>query len=352
MLRTLAYVVAGILCASCFTARKDDLSGTYMGWMFMDGSYVASDGSLGVKDRLTLKGDGTYSYELVSTAMAQVTVTASGKFKRSGENLLLTGTMTATGTDGATSGSQSGPHTLELHLENGMLARSDATGVPFYYRKEGTGPPPVPEKLRLQPSEPDALALVEKVEKTYASLKSYSDTGTIKSGGGGFAAKDAKFTTAFERPSKFRFVATNLEGGKEFERTEITWDGKTCWWYSTEFGETTERPLGNALSISSVTYAYADFVTELLLPVEMRSSRLLEKYPEATLLPDETISGKLCAVLKLKKKDSFATTLWIDKVSNLVMRISEDLRGVTVNLSPKANPTLSTDDFRRVARKE
>ncbi len=345
MRRLAKTLIAFFSCFGC-SAPTSELAGRYVGWMFMDGEYIASDGTMGTSESLTLRADSTYAYEMQSSFMGPMSVKAEGKFERAGESLELKGTMTARARDGQKESTESGPHRLSLKLENGMLTYKDGKGDAYFFRREGTGPPPSPPELKLKASDPAAVALLRKVEKTYASLKTYLDTGTVKSQGGGFVAKDARFRTLFERPSKFRFEASQLVDGREFDRTEVTWDGSTCWWYTTEFGETTERPLGNALGIVSLTFGpEANLVPPLLMPDAFRGSGLAEIYPEISLLPDENLGDRACAVLQLRSKGAYATKLWIDKSTNMIVRLYEDLRDVTVTFEPSPNTRIEAAEF-------
>ncbi|MBA3725479.1 MAG: hypothetical protein H0W86_03275 [Armatimonadetes bacterium] len=357
-MRSIAVFVALLACLGCsapdnldstpgIAGQTSGIAGTYVGWMFMDGRFTPTDGSLGVSQKLILRPNNSYTFQMESTAMMQASVKAQGTYSRTGDDLRLTGTMTSFMDDGYKKGSRSGPHQMSLRIENDMLAMRDGKNDPFYFRKVGTGPPPIPPELQLEESDSAALALLRKVEKTYASLLSYMDAGTVKSGGGGFVAKDAKFRTLFQRPSKFRFEASQFDGGKEFDRVEITWNGGAkCWWYTTEFGETADRPLANAMSIAAVNFGpEIDLVPPLLLPDAFRGATLAEQYPEVTLLKDEMIDGRECSVLGLKSKGTDVTKLWIDKKNHMILRLYEELREVIVTFKPSTNAQLKPAMF-------
>ena len=255
--------------------------------------------------------------------------------------------MATTTDDGYKKGTETGPHHLKLKLENGMLMGKDGKNDPYYYRKEGTGPPPLPTQLQLKPSDDAAVALIEKVEKTYASLRSLKVTGTVQSQGGGFVAKNANFRLLFQSPSQFRFEASVLLGSNgETDENQITWDGGAkCWWYAKEFGEITDRTLGNALSIVAVNAGpQANLLSELLLPKELGQGALSAE-PEATLLPDEKLGGKVCAVLQLRSQGASATKVWVDKSSGMILQLYEELRGITVTFASHPNVAIAPQDF-------
>ena len=347
MIRPSVFVVLAI-CWGCSVQKKvDPLVGTYVGWMFIDGQAHAADGSQGMSEKLNLKPDGSYTFQIESSVMMTMSAKAEGAYTRAGDDVTLTGTLTSTMDDGYRKGTDTGPHKVKLTFESGMLMMKDGKGDPYYFRKEGTGPPALPSQLQLKQSDAAAVALIEKVEKVYASLKSFRATGSLQSHGGGFVAENARFKVLYQSPSKFRFEASILDGGMERDRAEITWDGSSkCWWYSKEFGETTDRPLGNALSIAAVNFGpEADILPSLLLPKELGHGGLSASYPEAILLPDEKIGGKECVVLQLRSKGADATKLWVDESSGMILRLHEELRAVTITFDPHPNVAIAFKEF-------
>ena len=348
MVLRLSVLVLLTMCWGCSAQKKGDpLAGTYVGWMFIDGQAHAADGSQGMSQKLTLEPGGAYTLQTETSVMMVASIRAEGTYTHVRDAVSLNGHQTATVDDGYTKGTDSGPHQMTLKVKDSMLVMTDGKGDPFYFRKEGTGPPPLPSQLQLKQSDAAAIALIEKVEKAYASLKSFRATGSVKSNGGGFVAKDARFKVLYQSPSKFRFEASIFDGGTESDRAEITWDGGAkCWWYSKEFGETTDRTVGNALSIAAVTFGpEADILPSLLLPRELGQGGLSALYPEATLLPDEEIDGKVCAVLQLRTTGADATKLWIDESSGMILRLYEELRAVTVTFVPHPNVAIDSSEF-------
>ena len=342
----LGILMLAFICTAC-SARKDSdpLVGTYVGWMFINGRAVGN--SPGMSQELTLESGGKYVLQIESTVMMLASIKAEGTYKRTGDEVRFTGQQTISSDDGYKKETHSGPHVMTLKVVDGMLTAMDGKGDPYFFRKEGTGPPPLPAQLQLQPSEPAAVALLAQIEKTYSSLKSLRVTGSVKSQGGGFVAEDAKFTVLFQSPSKLRFEASIFDGKTEIDRAEVTWDGgANCWWYSKEFGETRDRSLGNALGIVSVNFGPpADILPVLLVPDQIGFGSLSESYPEAMLLPDEKVGEKLCSVLQLKSEGADVTRLWVDKSNWMILKLHEELRDVTVTFDPHPNATIDTKEF-------
>lgn len=340
-------LAAILLCAGCSPkAKADPLVGDYVAWMFLDGQAVSYDGSMGATQTLSLTPDGKYIYVTETSIMADLKARATGTYKRVGDELVFTGTLSSTMDDGYKKGTESGPHEMKLRIVGAVLELAGEEAMSMYYVKKGSGPPPLPPKMQLKESEPAASELIKKIEATYASVKSIVVTGTVKSEGGGFVAKDARFKLLYQRPSLLRFESDILVGSNtEVERTEITWDGgEKCWWFTDEYGETTDRTLGNAMSIVAVNSGpQVDLLLSLLMPEERAP---MGDGAEASLLADETIGSQLCAVLQLKDMNGTVTKLWVAKSSNLVLRIYEELRGVTVNLEPRANAAIRAEEFK------
>lgn len=336
-----------LLCAGCSPkAKGDPLVGDYVSWILLDGQAVKIDGANGTKQTLSLLPDGKYTYELETSVMVELKSQAAGTYQRVGNELNFTGTLTSTMDDGYKKGTETEPHEMKLQIVGGVLEDAGGNVMSTYYVKKGARPPPLPPNIQSKESEPAATELIKKVEATYASVKSMVVTGTVKSEGGGFVAKDARFKLLFQRPSPLRFESDILlSSNGEVERTEVTWDGgEKCWWYTDEFGETTDRTLGNAMSIVAVNGGpQVDLLLSLLIP---ESQAPMGQGAEASLLADETLGGQLCAVLQLKGKDGSTSKLWVAKSSHLVLRIYEELRDVTVNLEPRANVAIKAEEFK------
>ncbi len=216
-----------------------------------------------------------------------------------------------------------------------------------YFRKEGTGPPTLPGKYKLKVSDSSAVTMLKAVEKIYASMKTFTATGIVESKGAGFAPQKAKFKVLYQSPSKFRFEASVLDGNTEFNRTEITWSGgNNCWMYTKEFGEHTDRPLGNALGIIAVSFgSEADFLPNLLLPQALSSESMTKTYPEVTFLPNETINGQKCMVFQMRSKGAYVTKLWVAELTGLIVRYFDSIRGETITIDSQVDKPIDRKAF-------
>lgn len=331
----------------CSSPKSGGLPGDYVAWTFLTGKPLADDGSQGISQRLTLNGDGTYRMVIDSKVMVTTHVAEEGTFRHTGRNLELKGTAKVDFDDGYKKSSKSETELRRFRIENGDLIFEDELG-PIVFRKEGSGPPPVPQRLQLEKSDPAAIALLEQVTKNYGEMRSFRAKGTLKSNGGGFSARDAKFEIVFRRPSSFRFEAISTENGNQLTRTEIIWSGgQTCRWVPSENEAPAEpRSLGNALSIEGVSFGdSALLLPSLLLPKEVGPAELGADR-EVKTLPDETIRGKSCAVVQIRSRNDAITKLWIDRSSGTIVRSFNDITEQTMELDSVVGAKIGDELFR------
>lgn len=96
-------------------------------------------------EKLSLKADGTFEYELNSNVMMTLKRHATGTYKRTGNTVVLTGTSTGFMNDGYKNEPDNGPYSRTANIVNDMLELGGYAKGEHFLRKEGTGPPPVSE---------------------------------------------------------------------------------------------------------------------------------------------------------------------------------------------------------------
>ncbi|CAN5525080.1 hypothetical protein BH11ARM1_BH11ARM1_13360 [soil metagenome] len=313
------------------------IAGSYFGWQLVMGKSVAMDGTRGMSSKLELRDNGTYESHLTSNVMMQVKSDSKGTYTVIGKVVRLQGSKTTFMDDGYKKGTTTAAEDLSLKIESGSLVEKLADDFSIYFRKVGAGPPPIPKLPALAKSDPKALKIVREVERMYRSLSSYRDKGSAISDDG-FSAKNVKFETYLMGRRNFGFKARSFDGKEEIDHVEIAWDGKKTRWTQPEYGVNESRPLANAMSIVQVEFGdSAELVPSLLLPKEMLRSPFESRFGQVTQLPDETVRGRLCLVVKLKTLTGDVTTLWIDKTLKLIRRESESVRKSTIDYEPVAN---------------
>jgi outer membrane lipoprotein-sorting protein len=175
-----------------------------------------------------------------------------------------------------------------------------------------------------------AQQILDKVAATYATCKSYRDSGVVTNDFGPHSAGDnfprhvdvKPFRTAFVRPDQFRFEYDNPTPEKPY----IIWakGGEVRrWWYiKPDVEKLPSLDLGIA-GATGVSSGAAHTIPSLLLPDQIGGAKLSAMI-DLTRLLDESLDGTPC--FKLHGKYGFGnqpTTLWLEKATFLVRRIAE-----------------------------
>jgi outer membrane lipoprotein-sorting protein len=175
-----------------------------------------------------------------------------------------------------------------------------------------------------------AQQILDKMAETYATCKSYRDSGVVTNDFGprpGSAATyprhvDVKpFRTAFVRPDRFRFEYDDTTPEKPY----IIWAkaGDVRTWWHVKPGEETQTSLEMAVAgATGVSSGSAHTIPALLLPQKVGGRRLMA-LTDLKRLPDETLDKTAC----FKLEGMFVnrpTTLWLDKATFLLVRMVQD----------------------------
>lgn len=121
------------------------LVGNYVGWLVLMGSPTELNGSQGMLEKLSLKADGTFEYEMNSNVMMTIKKHATGTYKHVGNTVELTGTSTGFMDDGYKNQPDNGTYSMKANIVNDMLELGAYSKGKHYLRKEATGPPPASE---------------------------------------------------------------------------------------------------------------------------------------------------------------------------------------------------------------
>ncbi len=178
-----------------------------------------------------------------------------------------------------------------------------------------------------------APQILNRMAQTYANCKSYRDSGTVKTLKTSIPSllMTGSFTTAFVRPTRFRFEYKGSMGNAErniglhyiisrkeqeiyslSERTKIQEKKQIEKW------ESLAHPVAKATGTTA--YAALD-IPAMLLPEEIgRNAWVLPGLKEPQRLQDENIGGINCFCITGKGIES-NTTIWVAKTGFLVRRI-------------------------------
>ncbi len=196
-----------------------------------------------------------------------------------------------------------------------------------------------------------AKDILAKVDETYATCRSYVDTGMVKTvfTGNSVGFVDEKpFKTAFVRPDRFRYEFTSNPSYIPLARETrfIIWahgdDVKT--WWDVQPGVNSNETLSMAIAkATGVSGGSAHGVPVLLMPKLIGGAR------ETALrglerLEDAEENGVLCFRVKGNPlaNDSQPRTLWISQKTFLIHRIDDSLSKAATAESPAFNASTTT----------
>lgn len=182
----------------------------------------------------------------------------------------------------------------------------------------------------LRAQQPSAEKIVEQMAAAYASCHSYVDEGEVRTvfqEQNGRRTRVKPFSTAFVRPSGFRFEYKDRRGEDEWN-SYIVWRGAgsvKTWWSirpGVESAEDLFSALGRAAGVSS---GASVGVPALLMPGLARGSRI-KSISEPKLVGEEEVNGR--RAYKVEGLDSRRNliTIWVDEGSMLLLKVYEKMK--------------------------
>jgi outer membrane lipoprotein-sorting protein len=172
-----------------------------------------------------------------------------------------------------------------------------------------------------------AQQILAQMMTTYVSCKSYLDTGEVRTvylDARGRRTVVLPFSTAFIRPSSFRFEFRSRRGEAEWEQY-IIWkqdDAVKSWW-SIRPGIMTDRSFSMSVSgATGVSGKSSLTVPSMLMPDELRANPL-KALTNLNLVGEEKIAGRDAFKIEGQDFRGNTTTLWIDKQRFLLLQIFE-----------------------------
>ena len=180
--------------------------------------------------------------------------------------------------------------------------------------------------------------ILDRVISTYASCRSYSDEGQITASRSSFS-RTARFSTAFVRPTGFRYELQS----DEFRSRFVIWkDGENEKSWSLQVGEK-EVPLEEGLSrVAFFSGGTSLFIPRLLLPTNFIGIGLFELLDDPKLTGTEKIDGRQVFKVEGTLRDQ-VMKLWIDQSSFLILKTYHKLQGGAEEVTTKYKPTVNID---------
>ena len=190
-----------------------------------------------------------------------------------------------------------------------------------------------------------AKEVLDRMVSIYASCKSYMDKGRVKEDSFKSNRVVVKpFTTAFVRPSRFRFEFTE-DSDLRSQRYVVWRDGASIrsWWSikpQTRYHET----LGHAVRGATGVSGSSAIVVPSMLFQDIGDYRRIQSLTDLSLVSEEKVSGK--AAYRIQGKDWMNRwiTLWIDKKTFLLVKLFEKRsEKVEVELTIHYEPQINVD---------
>ena len=175
--------------------------------------------------------------------------------------------------------------------------------------------------------QPSAEKIMERVAAAYATCHSYVDEGEVRTvflEQNGRRTQVKPFSTAFIRPSDFRFEYKSRRGEEEWD-TYVIWRGaetvKT--WWSIRPGIESARDLFSALAGAAGVSGLASVtVPALLMPDQAHGSRI-KSLSSLKLLGEEEVNGRKAYRVGGLNSRNDEVTVWVDEGSMLLVKIYE-----------------------------
>lgn len=169
-----------------------------------------------------------------------------------------------------------------------------------------------------------AQQIIDRSMAVYANCISYVDEGEVKTL---FLESDRKrtvikpFTTAFVRPSDFRFEYKERRGEEEWDSYIVWKDAESVktWWSirpGVESPETLSRALAGATGVSSGS---ANTIPTLLMP-EMKMGSSIKSLSGLKLVGEEEVNGSKAYKIEGTDLRNRSVTLWLDEASFLIVK--------------------------------
>jgi outer membrane lipoprotein-sorting protein len=209
--------------------------------------------------------------------------------------------------------------------------------------------------------------ILARARATYASLRSYADTGSVEiefGPVGGTLKERHTFSTSYRSPRYFYFDFTKHQKADRI----VVWSDETAfhtWWQTTGVETTFPKGQGSTAFVTAtpLTKNSVTQIAPLLFPQAGLTGTLTE-FGDATVSGTESVGGRKCHKLVGIARSVYGatqhvvnvrkTSVWIDAETFLVRKIVEDApRGtptgmvmrVTTTFQPQANPKLEDRQF-------
>ena len=175
--------------------------------------------------------------------------------------------------------------------------------------------------------QPSAEKIMGQVAAAYATCQSYVDEGEVRTvflDQNGRRTQVKPFSTAFVRPSDFRFEYKSRRGEEEWD-TYVIWRGagavKTSW--SIRPGIESAPDLFSALGGAAGVSSLASVTVPALLMPDQAHGNWVKTLSSPKLVGEEEVNGSKAYKVEGLNPRNDVVTIWVDEGSMLLVKIYE-----------------------------
>jgi hypothetical protein len=176
-----------------------------------------------------------------------------------------------------------------------------------------------------QEQPPSAKQIVDRMISVYASCNRYVDEGEVRTiflEGARRRTVVKPFTTAFVRPSDFRFEYKDRFGEGEWNSYIIWKSGESVkTWWSIKSSVESPQNLAAALAAAAGVSSMASTTVPSLLMPEMARGNPINSLSDLRLIGEEKVNGSNAYKIEGIGFRKTTLTLWVDKESLLIVKM-------------------------------
>lgn len=253
----------------------------------------------------------------------------SGTYTLTGNKLILDGKGTLFIDDFYSKGTKQVGMRLELLVSKDQLEAPNASKYDrLLFLRPGKMPAfPTPPPWSSRKVDARAFAVWKDTVRTYQSLRSYRDSGIMRSNGDDQRAKNLTFSTAYVKSGNFVFRAKEIGGPRQsYEMTFWRVDGKGYMKNGKTARESVQDVVESISSYSGWIGTPGTVVPPMLL--NGRDKETMTSNPDILWLGEKEFRGRVCNVVcfrgraqGLKVNESDGSFYYLDKATHLVLKI-------------------------------
>ncbi|HLK14273.1 MAG TPA: hypothetical protein VKT78_05675 [Fimbriimonadaceae bacterium] len=297
------------------------------------------------KQVLILRADGTFELHIENYVMYELIGNDSGTYKRDGDSVVLDGRGSEVLEDGTSRQHHDHPFRLVLKLVGGALVARMNDGLEGEtFRRQSTDVPAILAKPAAPAFDPKALAVIREVQRVYASVKSFSGSGTTMT-----REVRTDFQLVYQGPDKLFVSISEGSFDQRHGNASCMWiNGKHAWASRAKIGATPKAaqplPIKAAMRLADPSGRTTAFIPPLLMPKMLGPSSFFTGIRAASVDLDEKVRGRPCFGLLMIRKNGALLRVWIDKALYVVLESDDETADISTVFHGQLDPKLSPQD--------